>query len=221
MSCKVSEIKKICKKYNIELIEDAAEAVGSFYKNKHLGTLCNFGILSFNGNKTITSGGGGAILTKSKKIAETLRHSSTHAKLKIKLDHFHDKIGFNYRMINLAAAVGCAQLEKLATILTAKRKIYKSYENIFNNNKEVKLVRAPKYCKSNYWLNTLIFKNKIVKQNFIKNFKKKGFSLRYTWRPLKSLTIFKNCPSDKLEISKDIFERSINLPSSPILGFKK
>ena len=220
-SCKVNAIKKICKKYNIELIEDAAEAVGSFYKKKHLGTFGNFGILSFNGNKTITSGGGGAILVKSKTVAQKLKHASTHSKLKIKYDHFHDKIGFNYRMINLAAAVGCAQIENLKSILAAKLKIFKAYKNIFKNTKGITLIKAPKYCKSNYWLITVLFEDKKIREKFIRNLSKKGIGSRYTWRPLQSLKIFKDCPSDKLNVSKSIFERTLNLPSSPVLGIKK
>ena len=215
--CKILEIKRICSKYNIHLIEDAAEAVGSFFMTKHLGTFSDFGILSFNGNKTITTGGGGAILVKKKNTANQLKHLSTHAKLKIKFDHYHDKIGFNYRMINLAAAVGCAQLENLRKILIAKRKIFRSYVDIFKNTKDIKVIKEPKNSKTNYWLITILFANKKIKEKFKLELKKKKIGLRYTWRPLKSLKIFKDCPSDNLTNSKNIFERTLNLPSSPNL----
>lgn len=218
MSCKISEIKKICKSYNIRLIEDAAEAVGSFYKGKHLGTFGDYGILSFNGNKTITTGGGGAILIENKKAANDLRHLCTHAKQKVKYDHFHDKVGFNYKMINLAAAVGCAQLENIKKILAAKRNNFKRYCEIFENYEHAEIFKEPKNCRSNHWLVTLIFKNTNKKKQFIRLFEKKKISLRYTWRPLNQLRIFRNCPSDQLENSKYIFNKSISLPSSPELS---
>ena len=212
---KIIEIKKICKKYNIILIEDAAEAMGSFYKKKHLGTFSDFGILSFNGNKTITTGGGGAILVKKKHIASQLKHLSTHAKLKVKFDHYHDRIGFNYRMINLAAAVGCAQIEGLKRILNAKRKIFKSYNFIFKKTKGAMVVKEPKGSKTNYWLITILFKNKKIRKKYQHELKKRKIGIRYTWRPLNLLNIYKKCPSDNLNNSKNIFERTLNLPSSP------
>ena len=184
---------------------------------KHLGTFSDFGILSFNGNKTITTGGGGAILVKKKITANQLKHLSTHAKLKIKFDHHHDKIGFNYRMINLAAAVGCAQLENLRKILIAKRKTFRSYIDIFKNTKDIKVIKEPKNSRTNYWLITVLFTNKKIKEKFKFELKKKKIGLRYTWRPLNSLKIFKDCPSDNLTNSKNIFERTLNLPSSPNL----
>ena len=124
-------------------------------------------------------------------------------------------------MINLAAAVGCAQLENLKLILAAKLKIFKAYKNIFKNAKGINLINAPKYCQSNYWLITVLFEDKKIREKFIRNLSKKGIGLRYTWRPLKSLKIFNDCPSDKLDVSKSIFERTLNLPSSPALGIKK
>ena len=219
--CKIIEIQKICRKYNLILIEDAAEAVGSFFKNKHLGIFGNMGILSFNGNKTITTGGGGVILVKRKKIAEKLRHLSTQAKVKVRNDHIHDHIGYNYRMINLSAAVGCAQLENLKKIIKAKRKNFKDYLKIFKNYKEIKILKEPKNSKTNYWLITALFKNKNLKNKFINTLNKKGFGLRSTWRPLHSLDIFKNCPSDNMENSINFYNKSANLPSSPILNINK
>ncbi len=217
---KVLEIKKICKKYNIYLIEDAAEAMGSFFKKKHLGTFGDFGVLSFNGNKPITTGGGGAILTKLKKHALALRHLSTHAKKNVKFDHIHDKIGFNYRMINISAAVGCAQLENLSKIISSKRKNYIFYKNFFKRYKNLKILSEPKNSKCNYWLITLIFDNKKLNEQFLKELSKKGFGIRKTWRPLHTLKIFKHCQSDTLNNSKKIFENSLNLPSSPFLQYK-
>lgn len=217
---KILEIKKICKKYNLYLVEDAAEAMGSFYKKKHLGTFGDFGILSFNGNKTITTGGGGAILTKLKKHALALKHLSTHAKKNVKFDHIHDKVGFNYRMVNISAAVGCAQLENLNKIISSKRKNYIFYKNFFKKYKNIKILGEPKYSKCNYWLITLIFDNKKFNELFIQELSKRGFGLRKTWRPLHTLNIFKNCQSDKLNNSEKIFENSVNLPSSPFLHLR-
>lgn len=218
---KINEIKKICRKYNIYLIEDAAEAVGTFLNKKHLGTFGDMGVLSFNGNKTITSGGGGIILVKSKKAASYLKHLSTHAKVKIGNDFTHDHIGFNYRMTNLSAAVGCAQLENISKIIKAKRKNFNDYLKIFKSYKEIKIIKEPSSSKTNYWLITAVFKTESLRNKFINILNKKGFGLRYTWKPLHSLDIFKNCPSDNMTNSNEIYNKTINLPSSPILNIKK
>ena len=142
---KINEIKKICRKYNIYLIEDAAEAVGSFYNKKHLGTFGDMGILSFNGNKTITSGGGGIILVKTKKAANHIKHLTTHAKVKIGNDFIHDEVGFNYRMTNLSAAVGCAQLENIDKIIKAKRKNFNDYLKFLKDIKKFKSLKSLVY----------------------------------------------------------------------------
>ncbi len=219
---KINEIKKICKKYGIYLIEDAAEAVGTFFNKKHLGTFGDMGILSFNGNKTITSGGGGIILVKTKKAANYLKHLSTHAKVKIGNDFIHDQIGFNYRMTNLSAAVGCAQLENIGKIIKSKRKNFSDYNKIFKGyKKEVQIIKEPRLSTTNYWLITAVFKSKSLRNKFVNILNKKGFGLRYTWKPLHSLDIFKNCPSDNMINSNRIYNNSVNLPSSPILNLKK
>ena len=131
MASEIVQLRKICRKYKIILIEDAAEALGSFYNNKHLGSFGDAGVLSFNGNKTITTGSGGMIITNNKKLAKATLHLSTHAKRKSSKDHFHDEIGFNYRMSNLSAAVGCAQIEKIKNILSAKRRNFITYKKRF------------------------------------------------------------------------------------------
>ena len=217
---KIFQIKKICKKFNLVLIEDAAEALGSFFHSKHLGTIGDFGILSFNGNKIITTGGGGAILCKKKNQSDFFKHISTHAKVRKKNDHLHDKIGFNYRMINLSAAVGCAQLEKIKKIINSKKYNYKFYKKITKEIKDFYIIKEPKNSKINYWLITIIFKSKDLKNNFIRKMNKIGLGSRNIWRPLHTLKIFKNCQSDILNNSEEIFDKAINLPSSPFL-FKK
>ena len=160
--------KKICEKYNIILIEDAAEALGSFFKKRHLGTFGDAGILSFNGNKPITCGSGGAILTNDKKMSIRLKHLSTHAKVPSVVDHVHDEIGYNYRMNNLSAAVGCAQIENIKRILKAKRANFKWYKQLFNKINYLKILEEPKHSKTNYWLITAVLKNLKLKNILLK-----------------------------------------------------
>ncbi len=217
---KIDKIKKICKNYNIILIEDAAEAVGSKFKDQHVGTFGEIGILSFNGNKTITTGSGGAILCKTGKVYNSLKHLSTQAKLKKEFDHFHDKVGFNYRMNNLSAAVGFAQLENLSKIINAKRKNFKKYFHLLKDHSDYKIHKEPSATKSNYWLIVLKCKNTKLKKKLIKEFKARAIGIRFTWRPLHYLKIFNNCPRDNLKNSEDIFKRTLTLPSSPIISIK-
>ena len=217
--CKIIELKKICKKNNIILIEDAAEALGSLYKKKHLGTFGDAGVLSFNGNKPITCGSGGAVITNNKTMCLKLKHLSTHAKKQDLIDHIHDDIGYNYRMNNLSAAVGCAQMENIKKIIKAKRKNYLWYRKAFEKLKYVQILKEPKLSKTNYWLITAVLKNHKIKNKVLKKLKREGYGLRTTWRPLHSLEIYKNCPRDKMENSNDFFKRTINFPSSPKLNY--
>lgn len=219
--CKILEIKKICKKYNIKLIEDAAGAMGSFLKGKHLGNFSQAGVISFNGNKTITCGGGAVIITENKKLASKIRHLSTTAKKKHPWEYIHDEIGYNYRMTNLNAAIGCAQLENINRIISAKRKNFFLYKRLFKKNKDVQIIQEPNYSKTNYWLITLIIKkNKKLKNQVLKVLNQSGFQGRSIWKPLHTLKIFEKCPRGKLKNTMDIYNRAINLPSSPILNYK-
>ena len=219
--CKILEIKKICKKYNIKLIEDAAGAMGSFLKGKHLGNFSQAGVISFNGNKTITCGGGAVIITENKKLASKIRHLSTTAKKKHPWEYIHDEIGYNYRMTNLNAAIGCAQLENINRIISAKRKNFFLYKRLFKKNKDVQIIQEPNYSKTNYWLITLIIKkNKKLKNQVLKELNQSGFQGRSIWKPLHTLKIFEKCPRGKLKNTMEIYNRAINLPSSPILNYK-
>ena len=219
--CKILEIKKICKMYNIKLIEDAAGAMGSFLKGKHLGNFSQAGVISFNGNKTITCGGGAIIITENKKMASKIRHLSTTAKKKHPWEYIHDEIGFNYRMTNLNAAIGCAQLENINRIISAKRKNFFLYKRLFKKNKDVQIIQEPNYSKTNYWLITLIIKkNKKLKNQVLRELNQSGFQGRSIWKPLHTLKIFEKCPRGKLKNTMDIYNRAINLPSSPILNYK-
>ena len=217
--CEILKIKKICKKYKIILIEDAAEAFATFYKKKHLGTFGQAGILSFNGNKPITAGSGGMILTKIRDLAEKTKHLSTHAKKPSLNDHIHDQVGFNYRMTNLSAAVGCAQLENIKKIINAKRKNFKKYKDKFDNDNYIKILKEPKFSKSNYWLITGLLKNKKDKKKLIIFLKKKGYICRSIWKPLHTLKIFKKFQKDDLKTTLDLYSRAINFPSSPNISY--
>lgn len=221
--CKILEIRRVCREFNIILIEDAAESIGSFYKGKHLGLFSEASILSFNGNKTITCGGGGIILTKNKRIAQTVKHLTTTAKATHKWEYFHDHIGYNYRMTNLNAAVGCAQLENLNKIIKSKRKNYFHYKKFFKNEKNFNLVKEPKECRSNFWLITILLNKPDIKiRNFILNYLfKNGYECRPIWKPMHKLPMFKKCPRDNLSGANEIYKRVINLPSSPIFNFYK
>ena len=220
LPCKINEIKKICKKYNLILIEDAAEGMGSFLNNKHLGTFGQAGVISFNGNKPITAGGGGIILTSSKKIAKNIKHLSTTAKLNHPWKNVHDQIGYNYRMTNLNAAVGCAQLENIKKIILSKRKNFESYNSIFKDSSFGKIISESKNSFSNYWLITLVLKNNLSKNKLLKSLHQNGYKCRSVWKPLHTLKIFKDCPSDNLKNCLKIYDYSINLPSSPIINYK-
>ena len=221
--CKILELKKVCKEFNLILIEDAAEAIGSFYKGKHLGLFGDSAILSFNGNKTITTGGGGIILTKNKKIAKTAEHLTTTAKLKHKWEYLHDQVGYNYRMTNVNAAVGCAQLENINKILRAKRKNFSYYKKIFRSEKNFFLLDESNRSKANFWLIALILKkpDHKLKNKVLGYLYKNGYECRPIWKPLHRLQMFKNSQRDDLSTADKIYASVINLPSSPILNYYK
>lgn len=215
-SCKIDQIKKICEKYYIFLIEDGAESLGSIYKEKHTGTFAKLGILSFNGNKIITAGGGGCILTNNKSLAKKAKHLTTTAKLPHKWDFIHDMVGYNYRMPNINAALLLAQLEQLRKFIINKRKLAHKYE-AFCENMDYDFFIEPKNCKSNYWLNSLIFKNKSNRDRFLKETNSKGIMTRPIWRLMCNLPMFSEEQQDHLKNSKWLFERVVNIPSSVYL----
>tara|TARA_Y100000389_G_scaffold205091_1_gene263031 strand:- start:25689 stop:26828 length:1140 start_codon:yes stop_codon:yes gene_type:complete len=214
--CEIDKIKEICKEYNIFLIEDAAESLGSFYKNKHTGTFGELGALSFNGNKIITAGGGGAIITNDKILAKKAKHLTTTAKVSHKWDFNHDMIGYNYRMPNLNAALAIAQLEKIDEFILNKRKLAEKYEKFFKNTKYI-FFKEPMNSKSNYWLNSIIFKNKIQRDQFLQEANNKGVMTRPIWKLMSKLDMFKNSECDDLNNSNWLEERIVNIPSSVTL----
>ena len=214
--CEIDKIKEICKEYNIFLIEDAAESLGSFYKNKHTGTFGELGALSFNGNKIITAGGGGAIITNDKILARKAKHLTTTAKVSHKWNFNHDMIGYNYRMPNLNAALAIAQLEKINEFILNKRKLAEKYEKFFKDTKYI-FFKEPRNSKSNYWLNSIIFKNKTQRDKFLQETNDKGVMTRPIWKLMNKLDMFKNSECDELKNSNWLEERMVNIPSSVIL----
>ena len=212
-SCKIDKIKEICDEYNIFLIEDAAESVGTFYKNKHTGTFGKLGTLSFNGNKIITSGGGGCIITDDEYLAKKAKHITTTAKITHKWDFNHDVVGYNYRMPNLNAALLVAQLEKLDNFIIDKRNLSDEYENFFKNL-EIDFFKEPKNSKSNYWLNCIILKNKTQRDKFLEDSNSSGVMTRPIWILMNKLPMFKDSQSGVLKNSEWLYNRVVNIPSS-------
>jgi predicted outer membrane repeat protein len=206
----------ISRDFNIVLVEDAAESIGSYYFGRHTGTFGLFGVLSFNGNKTITTGGGGAILTNDASLARHAKHLTTTAKIPHKWEFSHDEIGYNYRMPNINAALGCAQLEQLSNKLEAKRKLFDAYKQVFKNNKFLQIVTEPANCKSNYWLQTIKLNNAslIMRDKILDVTNNAGYMTRPTWVLLSELDQFNFSPKSDLTVSKELFLSLINIPSS-------
>jgi aminotransferase in exopolysaccharide biosynthesis len=216
---KMNELAEVAKKFSLVLIEDAAESIGSYYDKKHTGTMGLLGTMSFNGNKTITTGGGGAVLTNNMELAKHAKHLSTTAKISHKWAFKHDQIGYNYRMPNINAALGCAQLEQLPNKLEKKRKLFDRYKTELSKIKGVSIIEEPKNCKSNYWLQalTLDSPNLSMRDSILENLNSAGYMSRPGWDLLNSLDPFTETPSMSLETSNLLFQSLINIPSSPNL----
>ena len=216
---KMDELVEVAKKFNLVLIEDAAESIGSYYDKKHTGTMGLLGTLSFNGNKTITTGGGGAVLTNNLELAKHAKHLSTTAKVSHKWAFKHDEIGYNYRMPNINAALGCAQLEQLPIKLEKKKKLFDKYKIELSKIRGISIVEEPKNCKSNYWLQALTLDSPSLslRDNILENLNAAGYMSRPGWDLLNSLDPFIESPSMSLETSNLLFQSLINIPSSPSL----
>jgi len=214
--CKIDHLKKIAKKYNLIIIEDAAAAMGSFYKNKHLGTFGIAGCISFNGNKIATAGGGGVVITNNKTLAKKIHHLTTTSKKKHKWEYIHDEIGYNHRMSNLNAALGLAQLENLNKFLKFKRKLYSKYHQVFKSFKKGRIFKEPKNSKSNYWLQTLILDKKYshLRNKILKETNKNYIFTRPAWKLISESIPYKKNQKMPLPVAKEIYNRVINLPSS-------
>ncbi|WP_442594287.1 LegC family aminotransferase [Neobacillus sp. D3-1R] len=210
----------VCEKYNIELVEDAAESLGSYYKNQHTGTFGKVSALSFNGNKIITTGGGGAILTNDEKLAKLAKHLTTTAKVPHRWEFVHDHIGYNYRLPNINAALGCAQLEKLADYINKKRALAKRYDEMLKDIDGITFFKEPDFAKSNYWLNVILLDeaNLELRDMLLRILNDKGIMTRPVWTLLHKLPMFRECPKMDLSTSKLLEKQIINIPSSVVLG---
>ena len=210
----LDELIEVCNEYHITLIEDAAESIGSLYKGKHTGTFGTVGALSFNGNKTITTGGGGMMLFNDEELGALAKHITTQAKVPHRWEFKHDHIGYNYRMPNINAALGCAQLENIERYVEDKRATAKAYAEFFKNVDGVEFFIEPENCRSNYWLNTLIFKDKESQQSFLQYSNDNGVMTRPIWELMSRLPMFKDCENDGLTNSIWLGDRIVNIPSS-------
>jgi len=212
-------LQDVCETYNLALIEDAAESLGALYKGQHTGTFGQLGALSFNGNKTITTGGGGAILTDNHELADEAKHLTTVAKKDHPWEYVHDRVGYNYRMPNLNAALGCAQLEQLPGFLERKRQLADRYRSAFATVDGVSFFEEPEDARSNYWLNVLLLdeERQELRDAVLEVTNDAGFGTRPTWQLLPSLPMYEDCPRMDLSTAKSLEHRLINIPSTPSL----
>lgn len=217
--CRIQEISNICREWNIPLVEDAAESLGSFYEKRHTGTFGLLGAISFNGNKIITTGGGGMLLTDDDQLAKRAKHITTTAKIPHKYDFLHDQVGFNYRLPSLNAALGVAQMEQLHWMLEMKERVAREYCEFFNSI-GWQMVHPLQNCKSNNWLNAIVLGNQKERNAFLEYTNEKNIMTRPIWRLMSELEMFKHYQNDGLKNSKWLEERVVNLPSSVPNGFK-
>ncbi|MAJ81453.1 MAG: aminotransferase DegT [Legionellales bacterium] len=211
--CRIIEIAAICDDWGIALIEDAAESLGSYVNNRHTGTFGKLGTFSFNGNKVITTGGGGMIVTNDFTFAQRAKHITTTAKIPHAFNFEHDEIGYNYRMPNLNAALGCAQVEQLEYFLHRKSELAKLWDNLYQHL-GIKFMRSLVNCKSNHWLITIILENIQERDYFLEFTNKNGVMCRPIWNLMSNLSMFSNCERDDLKNSKWLQDRGVNIPSS-------
>lgn len=212
LPCRIDEIADLCTKWNISLVEDAAESLGSHYKGIHTGNFGKIGVFSFNGNKTVTCGGGGAIITCDENIAKRAKHLSTQAKIPHKWEFVHDEIGYNYRMPNLNAALACAQLEQLALFVENKRALASEYE-IFAKETGFIFAKELGDARANYWLNAFILADVRERDACLEYTNSNGVMTRPVWELLNRLRMFKDCQTDGLENSVWLADRVVNIPS--------
>ena len=217
---KLEELMQVAQDYRVASVEDAAESIGSLYQGKHTGTFGQMGVLSFNGNKTITTGGGGAILTNDAELGKKAKHLSTTAKLPHLWDYRHDEIGYNYRLPNINAALGCAQLERLPNFLNSKIQLYAMYQKAFQDMQEGDIFGSPPRCQSNYWLQTFVLKKarKDDLESLLAKLHQEKILARPAWTLLHQLNPFRACPRMPLDTAEGLVHRILNLPSTPGLA---
>lgn len=210
---RIEEIAQVCQEWHIELVEDAAESIGSYYKGQHTGTFGKVGAISFNGNKTITTGGGGMLLFQDEELAAYAKHITTQAKVPHRWEFVHDHIGYNYRMPNINAALGCAQLEQIDKILANKRETAMAYKEFFASVNGIEYFDEPKDCKSNFWFNAVLLKDKGAQSEFLKYTNDNGVMTRPIWELMNRLPMFENCENDGLANTIWFADRVVNIPS--------
>ena len=211
--CRIEKIAEICSEWSISLIEDAAESLGSYVKNSHTGTFSSMATLSFNGNKIITTGGGGMIITDNADLALRAKHLTTTAKVPHAYEFFHDEIGYNYRLPNINAALGCAQMEMLDEFLYAKKQLADKWNDFFTN-RGIDILQPIDGCKPNYWLSAIILNCREDRDAFLSYTNSENIMTRPIWTLMSNLPMFKDCQSDSLKNSLWLEERVVNLPSS-------
>ena len=211
---RIEEIANLCEEYHIELVEDAAESIGSLYKGKHTGTFGKVGAISFNGNKTITTGGGGMMLFNDEELGAHAKHLTTQAKVPHRWEFRHDHIGYNYRMPNINAALGCAQLENLDKFIESKRQLALEYADYFKNVEDIQFFTEPENTFSNYWLQAVILKDRDAQQEFLQQTNDNGVMTRPIWELMNRLPMFEHCENDGLENTIWFADRVVNIPSS-------
>lgn len=210
--CRMDEISRICREWGLPLVEDAAESLGSFYRNRHTGTFGLLGVFSFNGNKILTTGGGGVIVTDDDVLAQRARHLTTTAKVPHPWEFLHDELGYNFRMPNLNAALGLAQLENLPRFLSSKRALAERYLQFFET-KGWRFVKEPAEGLSNYWLNALILEDEQQRNAFLETTNGAKIMTRCLWRPMHMLDMYRDCQRDALSTTEFLYRRLVNLPS--------
>lgn len=211
--CRIDEIQRICAEHNIGLIEDAAESLGSRYRQRHTGCFGQMGVFSFNGNKVITTGGGGMLVTDDEQLAKQAKHLSTTAKLSHPWEFLHDQIGYNFRLPNLNAAVGVAQMEQLPQLLERQRRLADSYREFFATS-DIEFLTEPTNSVSNYWLNSIKLASREQHDRFLEQANAAGIMARALWRPLHQQKIYQHCWHDSMQQTNDLYARVVNLPSS-------
>ena len=211
---RIEELAQVCEEYHIELVEDAAESIGSKYKGKHTGTFGKVGAISFNGNKTITTGGGGMMLFQNEELGNMAKHITTQAKVPHRWEFRHDHIGYNYRMPNINAALGCAQLEYIDKLIASKREVAAAYAEFFKNVDGIDFFVEPENCFSNYWLNAVITESKEKQLEFLQYTNDNGVMTRPIWELMNRLPMFEHCEHDSLANTIWFADRVVNIPSS-------
>lgn len=217
---KINELVFLANEFGIPVVEDAAESLGSFVGDQHTGTFGRLGVFSFNGNKTITTGGGGMIITNDEELGARAKHLTTTAKKPHPWMFFHDEIGWNYRLPNINAALGVAQMTRLPLLLKEKRKLALKYSKVFETIENIRFVEEPKGTKSNYWLSSveLVGATQAVRDKFLKTANMQGIQVRPLWELLSDLPMYRSSPRSDLNHAKNIQKRVISLPSSPALA---